>query len=111
LPMRRTAAVFAVGLSPIDLGLEGAGHGLTVGIDTEELFDAPLGAIEPALRNTRQPDPLLEQTKGSFERQVATLQLLDDVTESANGIFEGDFGNPRTGIVSRGVRLLGERLG
>src|SRR5689334_1348035 len=99
LPMRRTAAVFPVGLSPIDLGLEGAGHGLAVGTRAEQFFDPPLGAIEAALRNARQPDPLFEQAKRSLERQVAALELLDDVTEPPDGIFE------------RHVRGRGTRLG
>src|SRR5689334_23494670 len=88
LPMRRTAAVFLVGLSPIDLGLEGAGHRLAVGAGAEQLFYPPLGAIEAALRNARQPDSLFEQAKRSFERQIAALELLDDMTEPPDGIFE-----------------------
>src|SRR4051812_222932 len=88
LPMSSSAALLGARLSAIELGLEGAGHRLTVGVDTEQLFDAAFGAIEPPLRYPCKADPLLEQPERSLEREITALELLDDMAEPANGVFE-----------------------
>src|SRR5258706_9425869 len=82
------AAVFGGLSSPIELGLEGTRHGLAVRTGAEELFDPSLGAVEPLLRYPRKPDALLEKRERRFEGEIPTLELVDDLGEAADGIFE-----------------------
>src|SRR4051812_41274930 len=90
LPTMSAAAVFRAPSSPIELRLEGTRHRFAIGVDAEQLFDSPFGAVEPLLRDMRKPNPLFEKPERCLEGQVTALELLDDLSEAPDSVLEGD---------------------
>ena len=74
----------------IELGLEGSRHRLAVGVDAEELLDAPLGAVEPRCETRARPIPSSKSRSEASSGKITALELLDDVPETTDGVFERD---------------------
>jgi hypothetical protein len=83
-------------MSPaIELDLERPHDRLTVYVDTEQLLDAPLGAVEALLRHAREAAAVLSPAARRLERQIAPFELFDDVTEPPDSVLEGHAGHRR----------------
>src|SRR5690606_25545886 len=53
--------------------------------------------VEALLRQARELDPLLEQAQRRLERQIPSLELLNDLPETADGLLEA--GLLRLGLI------------
>src|SRR5437867_4453992 len=67
--------------------LEGFGHRLSFGV-CEDQLDLLLHLFQFLIAETRQTNPLFKQLQRLVERQLFTLQALDDLFELLEGSFE-----------------------